>query len=97
MYTNIDHRTTQTNTYAYVQKHKWRGVVLLADFKHKLLVSEMYNIVARSPKNVTAYGTQISFTCRGPCLTAWCVEVVCGGQRTALGGVPQAPSTFSLR
>lgn len=52
--------------------------VLLADFKPKLSVLEMYSIVAGVPKNLTAYETQILFTQQGPYLPALCVEVVCG-------------------
>lgn len=43
-------------------------------FQHKQPILETHNSIARVPKNLTAYETQMSFTCQGPYLPALCVE-----------------------
>lgn len=43
-------------------------------FQHKQPILEAHNSIARVPKNLTAYETQMSFTCQGPYLPALCLE-----------------------
>lgn len=48
-------------------------------------ILETHKTIARVPRNLTAYKTQMCFTCQGPYLPALCVDDMCESEVNIIG------------